>query len=289
MAGDERLRRVADWTAPGVRLDRFMDSGARLGYEVGEGFPGQAWMSRVPQWRAEIKGDHGLIRLEEGLAEGIRSAAALPLRAAGKPVGVVILVSRTPREAEPGLVRLLDAISGHVTQFLQRREAEGRAAEQAEDLKKLSTVAHELAGQSDHYGARMTLTRAVRDLGAASSVNLWEPTAAGDELEVTASSGAALRGMTRLAGDRLRAGHRVPHGRVRVRGRRDHRPAREVPLARADLRALGRVGARRPGRARRGRAGGELEHPAQRALRARGRAPAAARRPRPRSRSSAPT
>ena len=77
-----------------------------------------------------------------------------------------MLVSRTPREAEPGLERLLDAIGGHVTQFLQRREAEGRAAEQAEDLKKLSAVAHELAGQSDHYGARMTLTRAVRDVTA---------------------------------------------------------------------------------------------------------------------------
>jgi diguanylate cyclase (GGDEF)-like protein/PAS domain S-box-containing protein len=196
MAGDERLRRFADWTAPGVRLDRFMDAGARLGFEVGEGYPGQAWMSRVPQWRTEIDGDHSLVRLQEGLADGIRSTLALPLRAAGKPVGVVILISRTPREAEPGLVRLLDAIGGHVTQFLRRREAEGRAAEQAEDLKKLSAIAHELAGQSDHYGARMTLTRAVRDVAAASSVMLWEPTATGDELEITASSGAALRGMT---------------------------------------------------------------------------------------------
>ena len=140
-----------------------MDSGAALGYEVGEGAPGQAWMSRVPQWRAEIQGDHGLVRLQDALADGIRSSVALPLRAGGTPVGVVILVSRTPREPEPGLVRLLEAIGGHVTQFLQRREAEGRAAEQAEDLRTLSAVAHELAGQSDHYGARMTLTRAVRD------------------------------------------------------------------------------------------------------------------------------
>ena len=135
-------------------------------------------------------------RGEDGLADGICSTVALPLRAAGVPVGVVVMVSRTPREPEPGLVRLLEAIGGHVTQFLQRREAEGRAAEQAEDLRKLSAVAHQLAAQSDHYGARMTLTRAVRDVASASSVMLWEPTATGDELEITASSGAALRGMT---------------------------------------------------------------------------------------------
>jgi diguanylate cyclase (GGDEF)-like protein/PAS domain S-box-containing protein len=196
MAGDERLRRTADWSAPGARLDRFMDAGARLGFEVGEGLPGQAWMSRVPQWRTDLQAEGGLARLHDGLADGIRSTAALPIRAAGSPVGVVILVSRTPREPEPGLVRLLEAIGGHVTQFLQRREAEGRAAEQAADLKKLSAIAHELAGQSDHYGARMTLTRAVRDVAGASSVMLWEPVENGEELEITASSGAALRGMT---------------------------------------------------------------------------------------------
>jgi diguanylate cyclase (GGDEF)-like protein/PAS domain S-box-containing protein len=196
MSGDERLRRVGAWTAPGVELDRFMDAGGTVAYEVGDGFAGQAWMSRVPQWKAEIQGDSSLVRLEDALADGIRSSVALPIRAASRPVAVVVLVSRTPREPEPGLVRLLEAISGHVTQFLQRREAEVRAAEQAEDLRKLSAVAHQLAGQSDHYGARMTLARAVRDVATASSVNLWEPTAEGDELEITASSGAALRGMT---------------------------------------------------------------------------------------------
>ena len=172
MGADERLRRAAAWTAPGVRLDRFMSSGAELGYEVGEGFPGQSWMSRVPLWKADVRGDATLGRL----ADGVRSTAALPLRAAGAPVGVVVLVSRTPREPEPGLVRLLEGIGGHVTQFLQRREAEGRAAEQAEDLKALSKVAHELAGHTDLYAARQTLTRAVRDVTTASSVVLWEPT-----------------------------------------------------------------------------------------------------------------
>jgi diguanylate cyclase (GGDEF)-like protein/PAS domain S-box-containing protein len=185
MGADERLRRAAAWTAPGISLDRFMRSGAERGYEVGEGFPGQSWMSRAPIWKSEAPGD-----------DGICSTVALPLRAAGSPVGVVVLVSRTPREPEPGLVRLLEGIGGHVTQFLQRRKAESRAAQQAADLKTLSKVAHELAGETDLYAARLTLTRAVREITAASSVVLWEPTASGVELEVSAATGAALRGMT---------------------------------------------------------------------------------------------
>ena len=146
MAGDERLRRTAPWTASGVRLDRFMRPA-----------PGSATRSATAS-RAGVDVACAAVEVRRqrrhrgrgGLADGIRSAVALPLRAAGVPAGVVVLVSRTPREPEPGLVRLLEAIGGQVTQFLQRREAEGRAAEQAEDLRKLSAIAHQLAAQSDH-------------------------------------------------------------------------------------------------------------------------------------------
>ena len=194
MAGDERLRRVASWSPEDVSLERFGAEGARLAYEVGDGFPGQAWMSRVPLWKADIGADENYVRRDAALADGLSSAVALPLRAGGAPAGVVVLVSRTPREEEAGLVRLLEAIGGQVTQFLQRREAEARIAAQAEDLRTLSGVAHELAAQTDMFAARMTLCRAMRDVTRSASVTLWEP--AGDALEVTAAIGAAVRGMT---------------------------------------------------------------------------------------------
>jgi diguanylate cyclase (GGDEF)-like protein/PAS domain S-box-containing protein len=196
MAADERLRRTVGWAAPHAPLARFLAAGEDLAYEVGDGFPGQAWMSRVPLWRLKLEGGQGFVRVEEAQADGLRSAAALPVRLDGRPVCAVVLVSRTPREPEPGLERLLEAIGGHLSQFVARREAERRVAEQAEDLRRLSGVAHELAAQTDHYGARMTLTRAVRDVADASSVVLWEPGASGDALEVTATTGAALQGMS---------------------------------------------------------------------------------------------
>ena len=195
MGGDERLRRFCAWTAPGLELERFATAGARLAYEVGDGFPGQAWMSRVPLWKADIGADDGYVRRAEAVADGLHSAVALPLRAGGAPAGVVVLVSRTPRQPEPGLERLLEAIGGQVTQFLHRREAEGRVAAQAADLKTLSGVAHELAAQNDMFAARMTLCRAVRDVTHSASVTLWEPIMGGTELEVTAAIGAGVRGM----------------------------------------------------------------------------------------------
>ena len=223
MAGDERLRRVASWSPEDVSLERFGAEGARLAYEVGDGFPGQAWMSRVPLWKADIGADEGYVRRDAALADGLSSAVALPLRAGGAPAGVVVLVSRTPREEEAGLVRLLEAIGGQVTQFLQRREAEARVAAQAEDLRTLSGVAHELAAQTDMFAARMTLCRAMRDVTRSASVTLWEP--AGDALEVTAAIGAAVRGMTRRARRPLRDRRGVRDGRSHVRAGRRRGPA----------------------------------------------------------------
>ncbi len=196
MTGDERLRRCASWTAPGVTLPHFTGSGATLACEVGDGLPGLAWMSREPLWKLDMHDDEHFARRGEAVKDGIGSSVALPLRVAGAPVGVVVLVSRTPREEEPGLTRLLGSVGGQVAQLLQRREVESRAAEQASDLKTLSRVAHELATQTDMFAARTTLCRAVRDVTRSSSVTLWEPREGSEDLEVTAAVGAAVRGMT---------------------------------------------------------------------------------------------
>ncbi len=127
MAGDERMRRFASWTAPGLNLDRFISRGERLAYEVGDGFPGMAWMSREPLWKADVTGE---ATAPCAWRRASPTASARPSRCrsapTAEPIAVVVLVSRTPREPEAGLTRLLEAIGGQVTQFLQRREAEGQ-------------------------------------------------------------------------------------------------------------------------------------------------------------------
>ncbi|MDA0184188.1 diguanylate cyclase [Solirubrobacter phytolaccae] len=195
MGDDERLSRFSSWTAPGTSLDRFIRAGDWLSHEVGDGFPGMAWMSRVPLWIGDITSDPMSTRREEAVAEGIYSLVALPLRAHGAPVGVITLISRTPREPESGLTRLLEAIGGQVTSFLQRRDAEARVAAQAEDLKTLSNVAHQLAAENDLFAARNTLCRATRDVTSAASVVLLEPSGA-NALAVSAAAGAAVLGMS---------------------------------------------------------------------------------------------
>ena len=224
-----------------------------------------------------MRGDATLVRLPEAVADGICSTAALPLRAAGSPVGVVVLVSRTPREPEPGLVRLLEGIGGHVTQFLQRREAESRAAEQAADLKMLSKVAHELAGQTDLYAARLSAARAVRGDHRGLVGRAVGADGAGTELEVTAASGAALRGMTVSLGERSVLSTVFRRGQLAFLADVPGSSAIAVRWHELDGRPIRRLGAGDPGRPHRRRAARELERPARQALRARRGAAAAAR------------
>jgi diguanylate cyclase (GGDEF)-like protein/PAS domain S-box-containing protein len=194
MGEDECLHRTAAWTLPGAGLDALAHSAGVPAFEVGDGLPGQAWLSREPLWRADLQSDPGFARPREAGAAGLRSAVALPLRADGVPVGVVLLFSRTHRDPEAGLLRPFETIGAHIGQFMHRRDAERRAAEQAADLVTLSGVAHALAAQTDMYAARTTLVHAVREATGASCVVLWE--VSGGELEVTAADGAAVRGMT---------------------------------------------------------------------------------------------
>jgi diguanylate cyclase (GGDEF)-like protein len=196
MDQDECLHRTAVWTAPDVGVDAFTRAGELLAFEVGDGLPGQAWMSREPLWRADLLADPGFARPRETAAVGLVSGVALPLRADGVPVGVVQLFSRTRRDPEPGLVRPFETIGAHIGQFMQRRDAERRAAEQAADLTTISGVAHSLASQNDMYAARTTLVHAVREVTGASCVVLWERSGSGEHLEVTAADGAAVHGMT---------------------------------------------------------------------------------------------
>ena len=108
-------------------------------------------MSRVPLWKSDSRRP---ARRCGGVADGVRSTVALPLRADGVPVGVVVLVSRTPREPEPGAraPARVDRRPDHAVPAAPRgRGPRRRAGRGPQDAV---AVAHELAGQTDLFAAR---------------------------------------------------------------------------------------------------------------------------------------
>jgi len=103
----------------GWRRDRgprtaFELKASEVSFEMGDGLPGLAWAQRSPVWSPDISADHALPRRAEAELAGMRSAMALPIAKGREPLAVVLFVSREPREAAPGMERLLESIAAHV-------------------------------------------------------------------------------------------------------------------------------------------------------------------------------
>ena len=111
---------------PASRLDRFMRRRRHARLRGRRRLPGPG----LDVARAAVEGRHRERRQARAastraLADGIRSTVALPLRAAGAPGRRDrARLAHPARDRSPASMRLLEAIGGHVTQFLQRREAE---------------------------------------------------------------------------------------------------------------------------------------------------------------------
>ena len=88
--------------------------------------------------------------------------------------------------------RLLEAIASHIAQFVERRRAERRIAEQAADLAILSQAAHRLASETDLDAAGRAVADAALGASGADCAALWMPDV--DELVAVAAVGCDVTG-----------------------------------------------------------------------------------------------
>ena len=150
----DHLRCVAAWqpAAPaGKDLCQAPDEGPRtLGRA--EELAGRVWASAKPEWLADLAADASLGRGTWPARAGFRAALAFPVVLAGHVLGVMEFFSRLPRQPEPDVLQMMDAIGAQVGQFFERKRAEeevrdayeqARAANRAKD-EFLATLSHEL-------------------------------------------------------------------------------------------------------------------------------------------------
>ena len=234
MGGEERLRRAAEWTAPGVRWTAHQARAPRSATRSERASRARAGC-RACRCGSPTSGDGGLVA-----PRGPRRRHPFDGRAAAA------------RGGRPGRHRRARLAHAARTRTRPRAPARGMAPshpvpaaprgrgaappEQAEDLKALSKVAHELSGETDLYAAPMTLSaRSARS----------RPGLVGRSCG-TRASGRGARGHRPRPAPRLRGMSLVLAGRARRRGfqsRRAGLPARRrrhraFRLARADRRRV---------------------------------------------------
>jgi signal transduction histidine kinase/ActR/RegA family two-component response regulator len=120
--GGGRVRLRWAWYDPadGPAAQRF-DSASRGGVrEPGVGLVGQVWRTGLPAAVPDLPRDPAFARRPAAAAAGLRSAVAVPIRAAGEGVGVMLLFSRRPRDPDPADHTLLSTVAAQLGLLLAR-------------------------------------------------------------------------------------------------------------------------------------------------------------------------
>jgi PAS domain S-box-containing protein len=118
------LNCVDTWHLPAVTVTQFEAASRRTAFTRGVGLPGRVWASGEPAWVPDVLADPNFPRAAAAMAEGLRSAFALPLLIGGTAVGVMEFFSREIREPNEELLRMLARVGAQVGQFMERKRAE---------------------------------------------------------------------------------------------------------------------------------------------------------------------
>ena len=128
IADDETriLRCGAVWSRDDPELVDFRRANERLTFVPGAGLPGRVWSTGEPGWVGTIGEDSNFPRMGIAARAGLRSATAVPILGAGGVLGVIELLSRAPRDAEPEHERALRTVGRQLGHYVVRVRAEER-------------------------------------------------------------------------------------------------------------------------------------------------------------------
>ncbi|OKH11733.1 adenylate/guanylate cyclase domain-containing protein [[Limnothrix rosea] IAM M-220] len=115
----------------------FVEVSDRVLLMPGSGLAGRVWEQRSPQWIYDLLQDPDFGQKSFACREGLRSAFAFPVMAAGEILGVMTFFSENPQSDNPELLQIMDAIGQQLGQYIRRKQAESALKEQQQQTEKL--------------------------------------------------------------------------------------------------------------------------------------------------------
>jgi signal transduction histidine kinase len=120
----KELEPAAIWSRPDINTTRFEERVIQLRFARGRGVPGRAWAREEVVWVTDLLDESGLVRGESAAAAGLHGAAAVPLRDAGRTVGVIELLTRAVRPMSEQGRRALTRAGSSLGRLIERRKLE---------------------------------------------------------------------------------------------------------------------------------------------------------------------
>jgi PAS domain S-box-containing protein len=143
------LRWGAAWHQPGLDTTEFDAASRQTVLPLGAGLPGRAWADGRALWAEDLQRCPAFLRVAAAASIGLRAACAFPIRSEHTVTGVIVLLSREPREPDDSLLATLADIGNRIGQHLEHRRAEQELARQREVLyqtEKLAALGRLVAG-----------------------------------------------------------------------------------------------------------------------------------------------
>nr|WP_260408560.1 PAS domain-containing sensor histidine kinase [Planomonospora venezuelensis] len=125
--GETRITRAGSWVRPGRKLPDFTGEDP-MTLRSGQGLPGRVQDSGRPLWIRDLRAEpEVMVRLEEALGSGLRTAVGLPVHSGERVLAVLTFFSDTVEEPDDELLDLLGDVCAHVGRYMERRRAEDLA------------------------------------------------------------------------------------------------------------------------------------------------------------------
>jgi signal transduction histidine kinase len=138
---------VAIWRQSGVQAPALEAMNRHMVMDRGAGLTGRVWDCAEPEWIAEIAADSRFPRHSAAIADGFRTAFAVPILLRGQCLGVLEFFSLVSRPADPELLEMMGSLGTQIGQFMDRHQMRTRVV-QSEKLASLGMlsagVAHEI-------------------------------------------------------------------------------------------------------------------------------------------------
>jgi PAS domain S-box-containing protein len=129
------LRCVEVWHSPGAEVAAFEQDTRRHTYPPGVGLAGRVWAGGTLAWVPDLATEAGLPCAPLAAGAGLHGAVAFPVRNGVEFLGVMEFLSRGIRQPDDELIQMMTSIGSHISQFIERRQAEGELRKQEEDRR----------------------------------------------------------------------------------------------------------------------------------------------------------
>lgn len=132
----QALRCHSTWILSGTASDDYGIGSRQMTFTTGNGLPGRVWASAKPEWISDVTCDPNFPRAALAKRVGFHTAAAFPVRLAGRVHAVLEFFHHEILLEDPSLLTTFQAVADQLSQFCARKWAEESLRSSEEKLRQ---------------------------------------------------------------------------------------------------------------------------------------------------------